>query len=180
MTKTLVPIALLLFTISCNDQGKGSGTAEDTMDSEKSATSAPYEYTARPFYYSKFEPGDPKQANIVIELWKMFDANSLESGLHYYADTVELWTNDGWKFRGPKDSLMDIMIKLRGVYTAVRTDVAAVIPIRSIERDENWVSIYGTEYLTIKNRVDSADVQENWRFNKEGKVDMMHAYKRKK
>jgi hypothetical protein len=46
--------------------------------------------------------------------------------------------------------------------------------------NENWVSIYGTEYTTIKNKVDSADLQENWRFNKDGKINMMHQYKRKK
>ena len=180
MSNPLFSAVLFLLIISCNDQVNGPGAKGDSVASAKTSAPAPYEYITKSTYSSQFELGDPKQADIVFTLWKLFDANNLDQGLNYYADTVELWTNDGWKYRGPKDSLMDIMKRLRGVYTAVKTDVAAIIPLRIIDRDENWVCIYGTEYLTIKNKVDSADIQENWRFNKEGKINMMHAYKRSK
>lgn len=180
MTKTLTVAALLLFMMSCNNEAKESTADTTTTASAEPAAPASHEYAAKASYSSSFEMGDPKQGDIVIELWKQFDANNLEKGLNYFADTVDIWTNDGWKYHGAKDSLMDIMKKLRGTYSAVKSDLVAIIPLKSIDKNENWVSIYGTEYTTIKNKVDSADLQENWRFDKDGKINMMHQYKRKK
>ena len=180
MTKTLTVAALLLFTMSCNNAAKDPSSDVGPVATAEPAATAPHEYAAKASYSSSFELGDPKQADIVIDLWQQFDANKLEDGLKYFADTVDLWTNDGWRYRGPKDSLMDIMKKLRGTYSTVKSDLVAIIPLKSIDKDENWVAIYGTEFKTIKNKVDSTDIQENWRFNKDGKINMMHAYQRKK
>jgi hypothetical protein len=52
--------------------------------------------------------------------------------------------------------------------------VDAVFAVKSTDKDENWVAIWGTEIQDNMNgKVDSVSIQETWRFNKAGKVDFM-------
>jgi hypothetical protein len=185
MTKALTVAALLLFSASCNDAKKEAAT-EPAADSSAmapvvaDAPAPPHQYAVKATYSSAFALGDASQADKVVELWKQYDENTLDKGLNYFADTVELWMADGWKYHGTRDSLMKIMKKVRGGYSAMKGEIAAIVPLKATDLDANWVCVWGTEYSTVKNKKDSADVQENWRINKDGKIDMMQAYRRKK
>ncbi|HLG39724.1 MAG TPA: hypothetical protein VI461_08645, partial [Chitinophagaceae bacterium] len=58
--------------------------------------------------------------------------------------------------------------------------VDAVFAVKSTDKDENWVTIWGTEIQTdMKGKVDTVSLQETWRFNKAGKVDLMFQAARK-
>jgi hypothetical protein len=181
MTKALTAAALLLFTVSCNDANKEAAT-EPAADSSAVATTParPHEYAVNATFSSDFEIGDPSQADKVVDLWKQYDENTLDKGLDYFADTVTLAMHDGWKYHGTRDSLMKLMKQKRGEYSQINSVIIGIIPLRATDIKENWVSIFGTEYTTRKNKMDSADIQEYWRFNKDGKIDMMHSFKRKK
>lgn len=51
--------------------------------------------------------------------------------------------------------------------------------VKSSDRNEHWVLIWGTEIDTYKNgKVDSTDLQETWRFNEAGKANLVSQYKR--
>lgn len=181
MTKKLPVAALLLFFLACNSSSTETPAESDTTAATVAATpaAAPHEYAVKATYSSAFEMGDPKYADIVIELWKQYDDNTLDKGLDYFADTVTMWMADGWRFRGTRDSLMKMTKESRKGFSSMKGVVAAIIPLKITDRNENWVSIYGTEYFTVKNKKDSSELQENWRFDKNGKVDMMHSYRRK-
>ena len=182
MTKALtVAATLLLFTVSCSD-AKKDDTMETISDTSAAATvpAKPHEYAVNAIFSSAFEIGDYSQADKVLELWKQYDENNLDKGLDYFADSVTLFMHDGWKYFGKRDSLMKMMKQKRGEYSSMNTVLVGIIPLRATDLNENWVSIFGTEYTTMKNKKDSADIQEYWRFNKDGKIDMMHSYKRKK
>ena len=182
MIKTLPIAALLLFTIACNDNKTEPATeaTAETPATETPAPAPPHEYAVKATYSSSFEIGDPKNGDAIIELWKQFDEYTLDMGMDKFADSVTIWMNDGWKYYGTRDSLMKMMKKLRGEYSAVKSVVVAIVPLKSTDMNQSWVSIYGTEYTTMKNKKDSLDIQENWRFNKDGKIDFMHSYRRKK
>ena len=181
MTKALtVAATLLLFTVSCSDAKKEDNMETISDTSAAKVPSAPHEYAVNATFSSDFEIGDPTQADKVVELWKQFDENTLDKGLDYFADSVTVAMHDGWKYYGTRDSLMKLMKQKRGEYSEVNSVIVGIIPLKATDLKENWVSILGTEYTTMKNKKDSADLQEYWRFNKEGKIDMMHSYKRKK
>jgi hypothetical protein len=181
MTKALTVAALLLFSVSCND-AKKEAAIEPAADTTAAAPAPapPHQYAVKATYSSSFELGDPAQADKVIELWKQYDENTLDKGSEYFADTVTVWDATGWRYHGTKDSLLTMVKKMRSALSASKSVVAAVIPLKSTDMNENWVSIYGTEYTTTKNKKDSSDLQENWRFDKNGKIDMLHSYRRKK
>ena len=52
--------------------------------------------------------------------------------------------------------------------------VEAVFAEKCTDKIENWDGLWGTEITTDKKgKVDTASLQETWRFNKAGKVDFM-------
>ena len=182
MTKTLPIAALLLFTLACNSDSTVATTdttAATPAVTEVAATVA-HTFAVKPTYSGAFEIGDYKQADIVVELWKQYDDNTLDKGKDYFADTVTMWMADGWQYHGTRDSLLKLTKKSRSEYGTVKSVLVAIIPLKSTDMNSNWVSIYGNEYLTNKkNKVDSSALQEAWRFNKDGKIDVMHQYRRK-
>ena len=181
MTKALTVAALLLFTASCNDAKKEAAMESTTDTTATAAAPAPaHQYAEKATYSSAFEIGDPSQADKVIDLWKQFDENTLDKGLDLFADTVTVWDANGWRYHGTRDSMMNMVKKMRAGMSSSKSVLVAVVPLKSTDMNENWVSIYGTEYTTVKNKKDSADIQENWRFDKNGKINMMHSYRRKK
>ena len=50
--------------------------------------------------------------------------------------------------------------------------------IESIDKNENWVCVWGMETDTDKKgKVDSSYLQETWRFNKDGKADLFYQFR---
>jgi hypothetical protein len=179
MTRSLPIAALLLFTVACNSN-KTEPAPEATTVAPVAEAPAPekHDYGIKATYSTDFGLGDPKLGDVVIALWKQYDDNTLEKGRGYFADSVTMWT-DGWKYHGTSDSLMKMVMKMRNTYSANKTVIAAIAPLKANDLNENWVCIWGTEYTTLKGKKDSMDIQENWRFDKNGKIDMMHSYRRK-
>jgi hypothetical protein len=178
--KKFMPIAaMLLFIVACNSNTPETTAEATTVAAAETAAPAKHEYATKPWYSSDFEIGDYKNGDVVVALWKQFDDNNLDAGLNYFADTVSMSFADGFQYTGTRDSLMKIVKGMRSGFSAFRSSIAAIVPLRSIDKDESWVCIWGTEYTTMKNKVDSAEIQENWRFDKNGKIAFMHSYARK-
>ena len=55
----------------------------------------------------------------------------------------------------------------------------AIFPVKSTDKNEDWVCIWGTEVNTDKKgKTDSVHLQETWRFNKDGKIDLLYQHSR--
>jgi hypothetical protein len=53
----------------------------------------------------------------------------------------------------------------------------AWVPLKSVDRNENWVALWGTETDTAPDgTMNKTDLQEIWRINKDGKVDFMKQF----
>ena len=114
-----------------------------------------------------------------MKLWKDFDNGNLSLSLGSFADSVEIHTADGSIMKGHKDSVMKNVQGYRDMFSSTSSDVHALIPLRSTDKNEDWVTVWGTEHHTWKNgKIDSVHLQETWRFNKDGKVDFMMQYER--
>jgi hypothetical protein len=54
-----------------------------------------------------------------------------------------------------------------------------VMAVKSTDKNEDWVLIWGMETDTHKNgKIDSVNLQETWRINKDGKADLLMQYMR--
>jgi hypothetical protein len=87
---------------------------------------------------------------------------------------------DGTSMSGPTDSLLKNMQNYRSSFKSMEVSVDAIFATKSTDRDENWVAVWGVEMPTnMKGKKDTVSLQETWRFNKAGKVDLMFQATRK-
>jgi hypothetical protein len=132
-----------------------------------------YPYTAG--YSSNFRIGDPANSKMILEMWKDYDDNTFDNH-DYVADTAVMFFADGTMARG-KDSLLMGVKQYRGSLSNVSSTLDAWVPLRSVDRNENWVALWGTEtHTTADGKVEKKDIHEIWRINKDGKVDFMKQF----
>ncbi len=132
-----------------------------------------FPYTAA--YSSNFVMGNPAHAKMALDAWKDWDENMLDRH-DFMADTIITYMPDGTVTKG-KFANMDMWKKYRGGFTHSISTVDAWLPLRSVDRKEDWVAIWGTETDTTPDgKVGTTQIHEVWRINKDGKVDLIRQY----
>ena len=168
-------VACLAACNSSSDTAKvdSMSTSKDTT-ATKAAINSPYEIG----YSSKFEMGDPKYAEAVLTLWKAWDAGDLTSTKSYFADTVDLHFSNGGSLHASRDSATAMAQAVRNSMASTVSSVDVVTALKSTDKNENWALIWGKEVNTDKKGgKDSSYIHEAWRFDKDGKVNLMYQFK---
>ena len=105
--RRLIYVGMIAATISCNSSS--TPATETTTTSDSTSTSQMQQdvtYAYPVGYSSKFEMGDPKNAQTVLLLWKAFDNGDLASSKDYFADSVEMHFMDGSMVHSVRDSVI--------------------------------------------------------------------------
>ncbi len=169
---------LFLFTAAafaaCNSSNDAKVESMTTSADSTDNVTYPYEIG----YSSKFEIGDAQQSKMILELWKDFDSGDVSKHKEYFADSVQMLFPDGSSMHNVKDSIIAETNTYRAMYSSVTSRVDAIIPVKSTDKGENWVCVWGTEIHTLKGKTDSTNLHEAWRFDKDGKIDFMMQYAR--
>lgn len=135
----------------------------------------PYKAT----YSSEFQIGNPEYGKIILNMWKDWDDNMFDRHSGAFADTVSINLPNGQVIKG-RDSVIAGAKKHRGSMASAKSVVHAWIPLKSIDKNENWVAIWGTEEDSWKDgKKTSTSYHEIWRFNKDGKIDLMMQFEAK-
>jgi hypothetical protein len=149
----------------------GNGKMKMKNDGMNSTMS--YPYTAG--YSSNFVMGNPAHARMVLDLWKDWDDNAFDRH-DYFADTVVMYLPDGSVVKG-KAANLEGAKKYRGSMTSAKSTIDAWIPLRSVDKKEDWVALWGTETDTWPDgKTETRNIQEVWRINRDGKVDLMRQF----
>jgi hypothetical protein len=182
MKKILAFLAVgLLAACTSNESSKNesTGTASDssmsTMSTMPAAIQSP-DYNI--LYSSSFVMDDPKNAETVLKLWKVWDDGDLSKAKDFFADNDTLYLSDGSVMTGPKDSIIAASQKYRSSLGSSVSRVNAIMAVKSTDRNEHWALIWGMEKNTdAKGKVDSSYLQETWRFNDNGQTDKMFQFR---
>ena len=143
------------------------------MKTKSTMDNITYPYTAN--YSSNFKIGNPAQAKMILDLWKDWDDNAFDRH-DYMADTVVMFFPDGSMVKG-KDSSKAGAMKYRGAMSSATSTLDAWIPLQSVDRNQNWVAVWGSETDTWPDgKTETREIHEIWRFNKDGKVDFMKQF----
>ncbi len=164
--------------IACNTAEKTSpGETKAVTETKPASISNMSGYTAS--YSTSFELGDVKNAEAILALWKSWDEGNLSTSKQYFADTVSFYVSEGGEITGPRDSTVADAQRYRDMFSAVKSTVHAIFPIKSTDKNQEWVCVWGTEVRTDKKgKTDSIHLQETWRFNSAGKTDLIYQYAR--
>ena len=130
-------------------------------------------------YSAKFEPIDPQKGKMILDRWKDFENNQLDSWKEIFADTVAMWFPTT-KMRASRDTIIARIKSYRNSYKSVKRQVDVVMPTRSADRKADFVLIWGNEkYTDEQNKSIVVELHEVWAFNKEGKIETIEQYIRR-
>lgn len=174
--KRILVFASVAVLAACNSnepakvQSMNSGNSDSTqMDNTT------YPYTAD--YSHNFEIGSTKNAQTLLQLYKDWDNNTLDNSKNSFADMDTMVFYDGTMFAGSRDSFFTVAKQMRGQMGTVVDSIHAWIPLRAKDKNEDWVAIWARETSTdAKGKTTTKELQETWRFNKDGKADKVFQY----
>jgi len=160
--------------ISCNNE-----QAADSGAAAKAQVPADMQGFA-PGYSMSFVMDSPKNTEAVLSLWKAWKDGDLSKSRSHFADSMDFFFPDGTSMIGPTDTLMQGMQAYRSSFKGMEVTIDAAFAVTSTDKNENWVAIWGSEIRTDMNgKVDTISQVENWRFNKDGKINLMFQAERK-
>ena len=161
--------------LACNNEK--AKPAESAETATKPAVALPYLAS----YSSSFEMGDPAYvATILKGEWKAWEENKMDSMKSWMADTVLTIFSDNTVIRG-SNSVVNSLKKYRALFSNVTATINAAIPVYSTDKKENWALIWATEIDTrLNGSKDTTAWMESWRFNKDGKADLLLQFDRAK
>ncbi|WP_298301466.1 hypothetical protein [Hydrotalea sp.] len=173
--KTTLALAVMAFLFSCNQKEASKEAAPaSAKDAMGVVIQSPY-----PIGYSaNFAMGDPKNAENLLLLWKDWDDGNLSAHSNFFADSVTMVFADGNVMHTTRDSALANAQRERNRFVSAVSTVNAILPVKSVDKNENWALIWGKEVDTDKKgKKDSTYIQETWRFNKDGKADLFYQFK---
>ena len=178
--KKFFAIAFIAMLAACN--GNESSKTDSTSpgkDSLAAATALQAINSPYPVgYSSSFVTDDPKNAETLLALWKAWDNGNLSAHKDLFADSVEMHFSNGFVVHATRDSIIAMGQGERDKIASAVSSVNAIMAVKATDRNEHWALIWGKEVDTDKKgKEDSAYIQETWRFNKDGKADLMFQYK---
>jgi hypothetical protein len=176
MRKMFFVLGVSVFA-ACNS---GTDAKVESMSSKDSASNSDIALPYTATYSSKFEMGDPNHTKTILDLYKDWDNNTLDNSKSKFADSITLYFSDGSMMQGSFDSVNAQAKQFRNTLGTVTTNVHAVVPVKSTDKNENWVLAWFTEYHTdAKGKKDSTELQETWRLNKDGRADLLYQYEQR-
>jgi hypothetical protein len=153
--KKLIMAILLALPLVAMSQGKSSYTAG---------------------YSSSFTMADPSYSDKILTLWKDYENNTLDKHADMISDTVTMLLADGTMVKGKAQNLTGVK-EFRGSIKNLKITIDAWMSVKSLDRNENVVCVWGNESFTDKDGKEvSRRLQEVWGFNSAGKVSLMLQY----
>jgi hypothetical protein len=171
MTRQLLA-GMLLLAASCNAPETESTALPDNTSQVNVAA---HDYGVTASYSTDFAVGDHKHGDLIVKLWKDFDANTFENGSAYFADSV-MAIFPGYRALLSRDSMIAMAKLERDPMDSVRTSIDAIVPLKASNKNETVVAIWGEEHAYIKGKKQRRDIHEVWGVNENGKVTWMKQY----
>jgi hypothetical protein len=172
MKKLLFLTVVAAMLAACNTKtGAGNNAANNTP-----------KYAYKATYSSDITvPGNPVNAQKVLQVWKMFETANIQAMKPYFADTVKYDAADGMHFYGPTDKLLAYAKQDIDGLDSMRFDLVIWQSAHVNDKNEDWVNIWSRErrYPKKGGKADTVLMQENWQV-KNGKVVLFNQYLAKK
>jgi hypothetical protein len=129
-----------------------------------------------PSYSSSFVIADPSYSEKILMLWKDFENNTLDNHTDMFADTVTMMLANGAMVKGKAENLAGAK-QFRSSLKNYKAGLDAYVSLKSTDRNQNVVCVWGTEEYTDKDgKQVKTRLQEVWAFNKDGKIALMLQY----
>jgi hypothetical protein len=173
MNKSSFLLVMMIMIVSCTSAVNQGETPAVTAPAKDTLT---YAYKAT--YSSDIAvPGNPVNAQKVLQVWKMFETAKIEDMKPFFADSVKYDDAHGMHFFGPTEKLLAYAKSDIDALDSMRFDIVMWQSAHVNDRNEDWVNIWSRERRYGKNggKADTLLMQENWKV-KDGKVVSFDQY----
>jgi hypothetical protein len=139
-------------------------------------------YTYKATYSSDITvPGNPVNAQKVLQVWKMFETAKIQEMKPYFADSVKYDDASGMHFYGPTEKLLAYAKTDIDGLDSMRFDIVMWQSAHINDKNEDWVNIWSRErrYPKKGGKADTVLMQENWKV-KNGRITAFDQYTAKK
>lgn len=131
-----------------------------------------------PTYSSQFAFGSQALAKRVMDLYKDYETNKFAIS-DAFADSVAIVMPDGLMVMGPKEVGTTFQKGRNTAPADLKFNIHAVIPLRSTDKDEDWVVVWGDAGAEPGKSETMTGFNHIWRFDKAGKVAYMRIFEGK-
>ena len=129
-----------------------------------------------PNYSSKIQIVNPEHVRIILNFWKDWDNNTMENSNEKFDDSIMVLLSNGRFIQG-KSNLISTRSAAREAIQTVKSTVDVWVPLHITDKDEWLVALWGSQNITRKDGSKVTQlIQEIWRINKAGKVNMIRQY----
>src|SRR5947209_2262073 len=127
MKKILVLSASAFFILSCANNADKAATGTDTTKVAAISTTETVQYPYQATYSSQMETGDPKNAKMVLDIYKDYDNGNLSAHKDYFADSLTFDLSNGARVSGPRDSVLSMAQKERNNLKGIEDHIVTFI-----------------------------------------------------
>ena len=174
--KKLWIITAGLVLAACNSKPSTDTTAATPTTPAKDTTT----YAYKAVYSSDISvPGNTQYAKEVLDVWKAFEMNQIQTKRASFADTVTYDDASGFHFHGPADTILAIAKQDISGLDSLRFDIDAWQSAHVNDKGDDYVNIWAVErrYPKKGGHADTTLIQENW-VVKDGKIVSFDQYKK--
>lgn len=122
---------------------------KSSSDAGKGGTTAKLSYPFTPKYSINWQPGDEKNALIVLNCLKKYVDGDVKGAVENFADTCDFLA-DQFAFHGKKDSLVKILSQMRGDMASVSKEFESWMTTYYPDKKDTWVTLWYVEKWTDK------------------------------
>lgn len=175
MKKALFLFLVPLTFAACTGSTTSTPPAASADTTAAAAVTLPY--TAS--YSSNFVPGKPADVATVLNNYKAWETNDMKLLRSTVGDSLAIDFPNGAKFSNTSDSAVKMAAKFRDSLSNVRFDMYVWISNHSVDKNEDWVSVWYKEIDTYKTgKVDSTEYEDD-NLLKNGKIVYVSSHEKK-
>lgn len=156
--------SIIFFGCISNEPKKEEPKADSTTAKKEVLN---YPFTAK--YSLNWQPGDEKNAVMVLTSIKKYLDGDIKGSFSYFGDSIT-FIADKFLFVGKKDSLETIMTPMRAQVTSMTFQPDTWLTAYYPDQKDTWVTIWGVQKWILKNgQTDSFYIAEDVKV-KDGKI----------
>lgn len=121
-------------------------------------------------YSAKWTTGDNTNADIVMKLLKSQENETVDTSM------LAVWVNYANQYKRKEQVLSELNAE-RQRYENWKISVSSIIPVKSTDRNESWVIVYGTiKKKDLQANYTSTDVTQWYKINKDKKIEFIKEF----
>lgn len=178
MKKLMLLLSLPVLIIACGEK-KAEPAPAETPVAEAPKPQVTYPYEAQ--LANDWTIGNPERIVQVLNLYKMMeDAKFTDSAvLPLFADSLTSVSFDERVYTGPPAGFLENVRRFRSQFKQINEEFVSYVCLHSESRGTDMVSLWFKERVIRNNgKADSTRYQENWTFNRDGKITHRTAFAR--